>query len=493
VTDALDSTAAFFVFGVLNVVLLSRVWALSPLADRTFLSRVYVATLVLRAGLAVFLNLSAANSMLAATFWGDSGTYDAGGHALARQWKGETVGTGLTQALSGYGFVYIVGAFYYLFGRNQLLVQLVNCTIGALTVLVVYAIAARLFGRLVARWAALFMGFFPQMVFWSGGMYKDPTVLLCIALCMYAVLRLREDFSPGFVLLFVAASLTLLTLRFYIFYFVVAAAVGTFVFGGTGGLPRRILSWVVLVTALGVGFTFGVRRETLEAQAAFMTLDQVQVTRADQAMWGKSAYGVGYDVSTPMGALQALPVGLVYLLFAPFPWAIASVRQLLTLPETLVWYALMPAFVRGLMHSVRHRLRDILPILVFTLTLTLAYALMQGNVGTAYRQRTQVTMFFFVFMGVGIVQQRERRKALETLPRPVVAAVIAKTPDIVDRDFVFDDPTGVAQSDGLVRPAGRAAVSPPVPTVRPGRAFVPEPTSGHVTTAAQRRRRGRAS
>ena len=33
------------------------------------------------------------------------------------------------------------------------------------------------------------------------------------------------------------------------------------------------------------------------------------------------------------------------------------------------------------------------------MTLTLAYALMQGNVGTAYRQRTQVTMFFFVFMG----------------------------------------------------------------------------------------------
>jgi hypothetical protein len=113
-------------------------------------------------------------------------------------------------------------------------------------------------------------------------------------------------------------------------------------------------------------------------------------------------------VTTTGGALQALPVGLVYLLFAPFPWAIGSMRQLLTLPETLVWYALMPAFARGLLHSIRHRLRDILPILVFTVTLTLAYALMQGNVGTAYRQRTQVTMFFFVFMGVGIVERQRR-------------------------------------------------------------------------------------
>ncbi len=59
-------------------------------------------------------------------------------------------------------------------------------------------------------------------------------------------------------------------------------------------------------------------------------------------------------------------------------------------------------------YSIRQRLRDVLPILVFTVTLTLAYALMQGNVGTAYRQRTQVTMFFFVFMGVGIVEGRRR-------------------------------------------------------------------------------------
>ena len=36
---------------------------------------------------------------------------------------------------------------------------------------------------------------------------------------------------------------------------------------------------------------------------------------------------------------------------------------------------------------------------------------MQGNIGTAYRQRTQVTMFFFLFMGVGLVE-RAKQKAL---------------------------------------------------------------------------------
>jgi hypothetical protein len=58
----------------------------------------------------------------------------------------------------------------------------------------------------------------------------------------------------------------------------------------------------------------------------------------------------------PNWSTEALQVGLAYLLFAPLPWGIGGMRQRPTLP---------PAFVRGLLHSIRHRLRDVLPILVF--------------------------------------------------------------------------------------------------------------------------------
>ncbi len=439
-TDLLDCLVAFFVAGLVNAVIVAGLQAGRRVAEPGFLSRVYLATFVLRATMAVALNASAANSAVAATFWGDSGTYDAAGHLLARRWHGEAANTGMTEALSGYGFVYYVGAIYYVFGRNQLLVQLLNATIGSLTVLVVYAIGRRLFGTEVARWSALFMAFFPQMLFWSAGMYKDPAVLFCIALSMFAVLRLRDAFSPGMAALLGLAAISLLSLRFYIFYFVALAALGTFVFGRRGPIVPRVGSYGLVLAVLVGAFTLAVKRETLDVQRAFMTLDQMQVTRMDQAMWGKSAYGTEYDVSTPGGALQALPIGLVYLLFAPFPWAITGVRQLLVLPETLVWYALMPAFVRGVTYSIRQRLRDVLPILVFTVTLTIAYALMQGNVGTAYRQRTQVSMFFFVFMAVGIVQGRRRAAHDDSDYAPpsdwMVARPAGDGPEVLDRDFV---------------------------------------------------------
>ncbi|HEX8293576.1 MAG TPA: hypothetical protein VF570_17570, partial [Pyrinomonadaceae bacterium] len=51
-----------------------------------------------------------------------------------------------------------------------------------------------------------------------------------------------------------------------------------------------------------------------------------------------------------------------------------------------------------------------LPILLFTTMLTLAYSIFQGNVGTAYRQRSQILVFYFIFVAVGAVLLKERQE-----------------------------------------------------------------------------------
>jgi hypothetical protein len=45
---------------------------------------------------------------------------------------------------------------------------------------------------------------------------------------------------------------------------------------------------------------------------------------------------------------------------------------------------------------------------IFTTMLTLAYSVFQGNVGTAYRQRSQLLVFYFIFVAVGAVLLKER-------------------------------------------------------------------------------------
>jgi hypothetical protein len=62
--------------------------------------------------------------------------------------------------------------------------------------------------------------------------------------------------------------------------------------------------------------------------------------------------------------------------------------------------------------------------LIFSTMLTLVYSLFQGNVGTAYRQRSQLLVFYFIFVAVGIVlfqEKREERKLLVSLQRRELA------------------------------------------------------------------------
>jgi hypothetical protein len=95
-------------------------------------------------------------------------------------------------------------------------------------------------------------------------------------------------------------------------------------------------------------------------------------------------------------------------MFAPFPWQFATLRQAITLPEMIIWWLAFPLLILGLWYSMKHRLRQVSPIIIFTTMLTLAYSLFQGNVGTAYRQRSQLLVFYFIFVAVGVIIMKER-------------------------------------------------------------------------------------
>jgi 4-amino-4-deoxy-L-arabinose transferase-like glycosyltransferase len=422
-SDAVDVIVAFLVMIAVNAFIVRRIRQMLPGDEGAFLARVYLATVILRFLLACFLNANAGQAGFATMFWGDSATYDEGGWLLKLQWEGEgLVNPYYSGKVSGWGFFYLVASIYWLFGHNQLLAQFVNGTIGALTVVVIYAIAKDLFDVEVAQWTARFMAFFPQMVFWSGAIYKDPAIMFCIAVCMFAVVRLNHAFTAKYILLFVTASLALMSLRFYVFYFVVFATMGTFVLSQRRGIAGSVATYAVLIVVFAGAFSLAAKQETVEQQRSYFTLERLQVTRSDQVMWGKSAYAPKADVSTTQGVIAVLPVGLLYLLFAPFPWAVGNLRQALTVPETLVWYALMPALLRGLFFTIRTRFRPALPILVFAASLTCAYAVFQGNIGTAYRQRTQVTMFYFILMAAGVVEKK--RGAQERVPRAAAPPVL---------------------------------------------------------------------
>jgi 4-amino-4-deoxy-L-arabinose transferase-like glycosyltransferase len=378
--------------------------------QRTFLMRLFVLALVVRMILAVVIYVGHMEEF----FGGDANTYDVFGQSLVEAWHGNEYHQAKYQSfiMSGataWGMLYLVAAIYEVVGANMLAVQFVNAAIGAATAVVVYHAAQILFSnKRVSELAAILVAFFPSLVLWSSQALKDGLIIMALALAILATLRLMEKVTATYVVVLIGCLIALFSLRFYIFYMMCAAVAGSFFLGAKSLSAQGFLQRFVAVAVIGLAFTwFGVLQSASMQFERYANLKSIQHSREDQAAAG-SGFMKDVDVQTTEGALTVIPVGLLYLMFAPFPWQFTSLRQTITLPEMVVWWLSFPLLVLGLWYSLKHRLRQVSPIIIFTTMLTLAYSLFQGNVGTAYRQRSQLLVFYFIFVAVGAIIMKER-------------------------------------------------------------------------------------
>jgi 4-amino-4-deoxy-L-arabinose transferase-like glycosyltransferase len=378
--------------------------------DRNFLLRLFVLAVVVRIMLATVIYLGGMEEF----FGGDANTYDVFGKSLLQSWHGNEYHSGryagfIASGAGAWGMLYVVAGVYELVGENRFAIQLLNASVGASTAVVVYHVAKILFNNIrVSRVAAVLVAFFPSLILWSSQALKDGLIILALAIAMYATLRLMEKITFGYVVVLTGCLLAMLSLRFYIFYMMVAAVGGSFVLGMKTMNVQNFVQRFVAVAVMGLAFTwFGVLRYAGTQFERYGNLQAIQISRVDQANAG-SGFGKDVDDGTTEGAITAIPVGLVYLLFAPFPWNMATVRQTITLPEMVLWWAAFPLLVLGLWYALKFRLRQVAPIVIFTTMLTLAYSVFQGNIGTAYRQRSQLLVFYFIFVAVGGILLKER-------------------------------------------------------------------------------------
>ncbi|HEV7377894.1 MAG TPA: glycosyltransferase family 39 protein [Pyrinomonadaceae bacterium] len=379
--------------------------------DKQFLLRIFIVGVLVR----MLIGTLIFSLHLQEFFGGDANTYDYLGNELLAVWQGNTIFISDIEVFStggGWGMLYLVGAIYAIIGRNPLAVQFVNAVLGAATAPLVYLCAQHMFRNLrVARIAAFFVVFYPSLVLWSSQGLKDAPIVFLLVAAMYATLKLGEKLNIKYFLILVAALFGILSLRFYIFYMITAAIAGAFVIGMRRFSAQSVARQAVALIAIGLALTYlGVLRTASAKLEIYGNLEAIQRSRSDLALTATSGFSKDVDVTTTAGALTALPVGMVYLLFAPFPWQLANLRQSITLPEMLIWWASFPMLILGLWFTVRYRLRQAFPILIFTTMLTLSYSIFQGNIGTAYRQRSQLLVFYFMFVAVGIVLFKEKKE-----------------------------------------------------------------------------------
>lgn len=389
--------------------------------DTDFLTHVFILAMLARLALGTFIYVFEQFEF----FGPDAIFYDSGARALANLWSGTSrnidpeVLAAIRGSGVGYGMHHLAAGIYFVAGHSMLHVQAFLAVIGAAVVPAIYYCAQQMFAnRRVARFAAIGVAFFPSFIIWSSQLLKDGIILFLIVLSICMVYSLQKKLNLAAAVVLLGALGGIVSLRFYIFFMIAAAVVGSFLIGigeTTVSMARRLA--VLFVIAIIVAYS-GVWENAARDFSTYGTFERLRVSR----QYASKAAGSGFDanikseIASPLDALSVVPVGLAYLLFAPFPWQVTNFRQSITLPETFLWWSLLPLGLWGLWYTIRNRLRAAIPVLVFTGLLTLSYSVYQGNVGTAYRQRTQIQVFLFVFIAAGftmLLEKREDRKLVE--------------------------------------------------------------------------------
>lgn len=364
-------------------------------------AEIFWVALGVRLLLGVLIAVTGMSDFFAPDRWG----YETIGRMVAAHWAGGGFASSAVTEDAGL-YHYYNGAFYFALGDfAPWIVRSLNAAVGAAAVPLVYEIAVSVYGRIAALRAAWFVALFPSMVLWSALNIRDAWAGFAILVIVLAALRLREKISGRTVVILVAGLALLGGLRGYMFLLVAGAVVLSYVAALRGSLVRNYLAGVIVALAflyLYNSLEFG--KQMVET-ASFETLNsQRQGMTADAA----SAYYGDVDISTPGKAFAFLPIGMSFFLFAPFPWMLRNFRQLITLPEMVVWWYLAFRYViPGIREGLRVRTGHTTTICSVALLSIMAYGLVEGNVGTAYRHRAQVLPLLLILAAGGWAAARK--------------------------------------------------------------------------------------
>ena len=363
-------------------------------AEQSFLAGIVFWSFACRAALAVLLEWTDFSTRLAP----DETTYEFSGRSLALYWAGEIFIKPMrfTQE-QPLGYYYLNALGYYLFGQTEVPIKLANAFVGAFCCRYVYQLARDLFGASVAKRATRFYAFFPSLVLWSALNIRDVWVVFLILFVSWKSHQVLQGYSHTGLVGILAGLYGVTHFRDYLFYVVALPPLLAVLIGRRGNLGRNVL----LAFLVGVGVLALVESGAGRGAEEHMSLEALSEARRNLATGG-SAFAEEVDISTPGKAIGFLPLGLAYFLFSPFPWQITSTLKMLSLPEMLLIYLYTGAALRGFRYILTQRLRECLQIVVLTGLLTVSYALGEGNVGTLYRHRAQVMVFFLMFAAVGV-------------------------------------------------------------------------------------------
>jgi hypothetical protein len=261
--------------------------------------------------------------------------------------------------------------------------------------------------------------FIPSVIIWSSGVSKEPPCMFGLGLCFYAFDNLlkRKDLIRNFIYFFIG-SLAMLSIKDYIFYsFVMAAVVWIFRFFilKIKNYVIRIAVLVAILASIALYLTYSIdplQQSFIEGLNRGEHLQEMMTSVNDRE--GGAGYTLPELNFSAGGIIKSFLLSLNVALFRPYLWESKNVLMFMSFAESFasLILVLIVLFKKGIIKIIGYC--NDYPLLFFMLVFSLLFGALVGfisfNFGTLVRYKIFCLPFFFSFFIIALFDKKLHSK-----------------------------------------------------------------------------------
>lgn len=312
------------------------------------------------------------------------------------------------------GWFQFNGFVFYLFGPYPIYIQLFNITVASFMPIVVFKTIEKIFKDIrIARLTTLMVAFFPSFIYWSVLMLKDPISWLAVSFLVYGTVSIKINFSIKYVVYIFIGLIIFLGVREYMFFISMIIIVLSLVPLKGAGLSL-IVRWLAVIFIMG--FTaklagFGFMAIDRISDSVYFDIDYLNHARVKLSDHGSgrffqneadAVWGQGF-----LNDLKSFTLAVYYSFLSLDITSLGSVRQLMALPEVLLFMNLFPTLIVGAQQVWKHHRNLALPILGFGFGILVVYGSTTTNKGALFRWRMQALPYLLTLVSYGIYYRKK--------------------------------------------------------------------------------------
>jgi hypothetical protein len=312
----------------------------------------------------------------------------------------------INESIHGISYGVVCAYVYCLFGEHQIIMQILNCFLGAILADRVFNICFRLTSDEQSSIIASFItAFFPSFMMFCALDMRDAIIFYLTAEMLFRISEIMagSGLKNVWMLLFEIIALYFLRTQYLILFTLIFLVYFFIRSNFYKKLSLRILVISILSTLVWLGY------KELQEYGFFPVL--FRSVNADMA-WraaGGSAYLSGVSYETWWDVLRWTPIRLLHFAFGPFPWTINNLFMMLAGIESFILVLLTLAAFSKKARLLYYKNQQLyLFLLLFAVMGLFSSAVIDSNYGTAIRHKMNFVFIFFILAAASINSIRLR-------------------------------------------------------------------------------------